>query len=448
MDVVTLTVLALIAAVLAAILFFYCAYRFEAVLLLLVASPWISSILELNNPQPEEISTGGGGGAYPRIALLMLLGIVGLVTFFRGRVEQPGKLPLQFKLLAMFLIVATMSTIYSIDQLFTFVRSISFVALFAIMLGFYLWLRRGEDFDRALNTFFVVMGIFVVLNMLALLFLPGKVWAFENARFQGLATQPNEVSGFFMLTYPVFYWKYARSKALTKLLVALLMAIMMGMHVLTGSRGGLGSAVICIGIYLLGQRKFLKLLVLGAMAVVVIGLALQFKPGVFQREGNAGATDLTGRDEFWHAAYVLIRERPVLGYGYAVEGKVWADPRFNDSDLGLWSGSARTSLHNGYISIAIGGGVPMLLLWCTIMLIPYWRCLKLPPSEHKAFIVAVMSMLLLSNFIETAITGTGSSGSLFFWLMWVMASRLVELADFQDEPAWSETMHPIAAENA
>jgi hypothetical protein len=168
---------------------------------------------------------------------------------------------------------------------------------------------------------------------------------------------------------------------------------------------------------------------------VIAGVALavvQLNPSGFERESAGGATDLTGRPEIWSAAYLLAMERPLLGYGYDVEGAIFADPRFYDRELGLWGGSARVPMHSGYLSVAVGLGIIGLALWAVILFVPFVRSLLLPESHYKAFVVSTMAMCLIVNFVESVITGGRSSVGLVYWISWAMAEGLaVEGADEQ-----------------
>ncbi len=133
---------------------------------------------------------------------------------------------------------------------------------------------------------------------------------------------------------------------------------------------------------------------------------------------------MTGRPELWDAGFFLLKERPVLGYGYDVEGKVFDDPRFYERARVLWSGSANVPLHNGYLSVAVGLGMVGTLLWLTVLLVPLWKTVRLPYSEHKAVILSIMVACLILNFSESIITGGRSLVAIIFWISWVMAERL------------------------
>jgi O-antigen ligase len=233
------------------------------------------------------------------------------------------------------------------------------------------------------------------------------------------------MGSFCMLSYPVLIWKYRRCDFLKKWMVVTLATILVYLHLLTGSRGSLVISIFGICVWFMVLRKKVTLMLLLGMISVAVFFVVQLKPASFEREEDSkNLTDLNGRPEFWYGSYMLIMERPILGYGYGVEGKIWSDPRFNKPEYSLWRGSARTSLHNGYLSIAVGVGIVGFVVWCITLLIPLWRCRLLPYSDYKAFVMSITSMCLILDFIESELTGGNSIGAAFFWITWVIAGRL------------------------
>ncbi|MCU7495171.1 MAG: O-antigen ligase family protein [Ignavibacteria bacterium] len=403
---------------------YLCIVRFETALFLVIVSPWISAVF-FNNLPSFDYQAEGGPGSYLRIGILALTGIAGIVKYLRLLPVNKGRMPVHFLLLGLFLVFALLSVSYSIDKEFTFIRTASFFALGGFLLGFDSWLKEEEQFEKALNVIFFFVAISVIINSLALVLLPSRVWWWEaEERFLGLWDHPNTLGGFCMLSYPVLLWKLGRSENLnTRLILVALLLLTVSMHYLSGSRTSIVVAVAGLITWFLVQKKVLKAGLTAALFILLAVIFVQFKPQVFEREGDRKLTDLTGREEFWQGAGILISERPLQGYGYSVEGKVWEDARFYDPKNSLWAGSSRSSLHNGYISVAIGVGLLAFVLWCIILLIPLWRVSFTPASDYKALIISMIIMILLSNFAESAITGGNSINSVFFWIAWVLAGR-------------------------
>ncbi|MGE5399297.1 MAG: O-antigen ligase family protein [Ignavibacteriales bacterium] len=406
--------------------------KFELAVFFIALSPWISAIFFTNTPS-FDYEADAGIGSYLRVGLILLMGAIGIFKYIKMLPVNQGRVPVHFMLLGIFLLLAVASTGYSIDQNFTFIRSISFIAIAGFLLGLDSWLEGQEQFDKALNVLFYFVAFCTIVNIIAMAVMPGRVWWWEaEERFIGLWDQPNTTGAFFMVSYPVLLWKFPRTESIYgKVFIVGISIAILFLHFLTGSRTSILLACAGLILWFLVQKKYIRTGLIVTASVMFLLLLVQFKPQGFQREGAESITDLTGRDEFWQGAKILISEKPLAGYGYSVEGKVWEDARFYNEKNSLWTGNSRNSLHNGYISVAIGVGVIALLLWIAILLIPLWHAVYLPAGSYKAFFISILVIILLSNFVETAITGGNSIDSAFFWIVWVMAGKAFKV-EFND----------------
>jgi O-antigen ligase len=240
------------------------------------------------------------------------------------------------------------------------------------------------------------------------------------------------MGAFLMVGYPMLFWKL-NSAALKRkqLLVVTLIIVAVLLHVLTGSRATFLAAIAGSAVWLVARKKT-SLLMLTSSVVgilvfagfVTLGLDT-IKPESFHRgKHSSGITDLKGRPELWAGSLYMVNGRPFTGYGFGVEGRIWNDRRFLDPELTLWSGSAKSSLHNGYLAIAVGLGWTGLVLWLLTVLIPIWSLRHLKVDHCVAAILATTSTCLLVNLVEGAISGSRSVTSLTFWIMWAIAIQL------------------------
>jgi len=396
-----------------------CKQRFEIAIFLVALSPLISAVFFPATPEVDlETATEPALGSYARIGLLALTGAVGLFRFIESWSKSRERLPVELLFLGGFLLLALFSTSYSIDQQYTFIRSASFVALFGFLLGLYSYIDSEQRLNQTLFSLFAMVAVVTLVNVTALVAFPDRAW-YEN-RFQGLWSHPNAMGSFCMLAYPLLFWVYPRSAPLKKWFVAGLVMTLFCLHLLTGSRGSLMAAVCGMCMWIVVQRKPVRLFLLLSAIGVGVFILTQATPNSFERDGSYSATDLTERPEFWYGSLILIREKPMLGYGYAVEGGIWADPRFNKPEYSLWTGSPKTSLHNGYLSVAVGLGLGALLIWCVLLFLPLWRFRSLPYTDYKGLIMAVLVSCLLLNGVETEIGG----GAPVFWIVWVIAGKV------------------------
>jgi len=422
MDVLTLMVLGGIGLITIATITIWALKRYEVAVFLVGFSPWLYAILFPNIP--EEVQEAGIG-SFLRIGLLIWMGMVGIFQFIRLRSNSNEKFYFHFILLGIFLLFALISTSYSIDPKFTFIRSCSFIAFFGFLIGLHYWLQDGKKMEEVLNTFFLLVCFFIIIDTMSIAFFPERAWWGEmNHRFKGLWTHPNTMGSICMISYPVLLWKYSRCSPFKKSMIILLTMILASLHLLTGSRASFMATFLGIFVWFLIQKKRVKMILLFAMIGILTLSIVYFKPSSFQREEGAGFTDLTGREQFWSGSYALLMERPIHGFGYGVEGKIWEDPRFYESKLTLWSGSAKTSLHNGYLSIAIGLGIIIFIFWSIMIIIPFGRSIPLPLNDFKVFAFTIMTMCLVLNLFESVITDTSSLAAILFWIAWVIAGKL------------------------
>jgi O-antigen ligase len=417
-------------ALAAAIVIVLCLKRYELALALILVSPWVHWLFVTNVEVTVEDVEAVGAGTYIRVAIVGLAGVIGFLKFLQVRSETHEKIPGRFLLLGLFILNALASTAYSISRQDTFVRAAEFAAFFAFLLGLHYWLQDEQQLDRALNVFCVLMAIGLLINLSAIGLAPGKVWWWRSPnRFQGLLGMPNALGIFCVAAYPVFMWRYRRSTTIGKAQILGIASIALFMQVLSGSRTSFAAAMLVFLVWSIVLKQRAKTYALLGV-VLVGGLFVSVLPSLvpsLQRETSRiqdnSLTDLTGRTEFYRNGLQLIRERPWLGYGYAVAGKVWSDPRFSSQSFLSGWGSAKTSLHNGYLDVTIGSGIIGLALWVVILVTPLGRAFRLPMSDYKAIELVVLLQCLVVNFVESEITSSRTFGSLVFWLLWVVAGR-------------------------
>jgi len=429
-DISVLILLTFIVSLVAISIIFCSIKRYEIAIAMILLSPWAHWFFISNVQESVEESMTAGPGTYVRISMVALAGVIGLFQFLKLKTSGHREVPLYLLLFGVFVLFALLSTVYSIDKRYTFVRSTEFIFFFCFLLGFHYWLKDKTRLDKTLNIYFMIMTCGIVINIIALLLFPQQVWWWRvPERCKGLLDHPNTLGAFCMLSYPVLMWKYPRLNSAGKVLILFLFCTVLFIHILSGSRASLAASVFGFFLWLLIQNKvglnsFAKILSFVLIISFSIVLLLQSKPRSFRREVS-DITDLTGRAEFWRGCIQLVKEKPILGYGYGVGGKIWNDPRFYRSEQFLWAGSAQSSLHNGYLSIAIGMGFTGLLVWLSFMLVPIWRVMCLSPCGYKTLIVVILFQGLLLNFFETSIaSGSQIITSLVFWLFLIIAGRL------------------------
>jgi O-antigen ligase len=438
-DFLTLSLLFGVGLVITAVIVLYSSKRFELAIALILMSPWAHWLFSPPVHEGDIENAAPTLGTYIRIAMVALAGIIGLLQLFKSKAEHRSGSRWYLLLFGGFVIYAMLSTVYSIDKKYTLVRSSEFLLFFFFLSGFYYWLKDKTRLDATLNIYFIIMTCGIIVNLIALPLLPGRVWSWlMPGRFQGILEHPNSLGALCMLSYPILMWKYRCLGPAGKVLLLFLFCIVLSLHFLSGSRASLAASVLGFFLwFLIADRANLNSLakILSLFLIMLFGIALilQARPASLNR-GSEDITGLTGRTEFWQGCVQLVKEKPVTGYGYGVGGKIWSDPRFYKAGQFLWSGSARASLHNGYLSMAIGLGFVGLIIWLILVLIPAWRVMRLDTCSYKAFLVVMLFQSMVLNFFETSIvSGSQVITSLVFWLVLVMAQRLSFFTSFRSD---------------
>lgn len=247
---------------------------------------------------------------------LFLLAILGEVAVSR-RVRR--LLPSDFWILG-WVAFAFLSAWYSVSPMLSVQRA----GTVLLMYGAIFWAiwsyadRRGEE-----NPIRLLMLAFGVIHVGGLLLLPleESVWH-PSGRFRGLLENPNSLGLLTAVFFPIAVGTAARKGRFRNHLLVGLMALGL---ILSGSRGGTLAALIG-STYVLwrtrGRSAWLVAAAAGVLVVVFAGLVplsggLTNSPLV-----NADALlrpGTGGRLEAWPLALDLIKERPILGYGFGTE---------------------------------------------------------------------------------------------------------------------------------
>ncbi len=400
--------------------------KFETAVFFFALSPLISAIFFDNLPQEDvvmdEVTIGIGGTL--RAATLVLLGIVGLVKFLLNIPKNKLKIPIHFVLLVIFILISFGSSFYSLDQKFTLIRAGLLFAVFCFLLGFHVWLQESDNLKKALNSLFILVTIIILSTLIGLVIIPSRVWWYKLPRLVGLWEHPNTYGSFSMLSYPILIWKFYSIKSNKKYLILLIILVNLGLHILTGSRTTLLASSIGVLIWLLLEKNWVKLFSVGIVLGMFIISLLYLAPSSFKRNETSEITDLSSREDIWNSAEIFIKEKPLLGYGFGVEGKIFQDELKVDLEGSFIERNVRQSLHNGYLSILVGGGILGLVLWIVILVFPAIFTVTTSFSPEKAYAFYTFVTIFITNFVESALTGYSLPSDIFFWLAWTILGSI------------------------
>jgi O-antigen ligase len=240
------------------------------------------------------------------------------------------------------------------------------------------------------------------------------------ARFSGMFSTPNLIGQIMMLTVgPILaFWRHFSKHV--KVLLAVVMLTSVVMAAAADSRTAFIAMACGVAAYLVWRYRARGLLGVIALTLLVAGLAVVV-PQYFFRE----ITTLTGRTEEWQFAFKRLLERPLTGFGYAVEGQILQDRYFP-----VWSdffdAGAQVQLQSGYLSRAVGLGIPALGLWLFLILRPWFWVMrrKDDPWGLKPIALLVVVPLMVRWFSESEIGDCRDTAGIMLVMTWAIAERL------------------------
>jgi|GEM_PF-637440 len=358
---------------------------------------------------------------------------------------------LRERYLAVFLVYfgwGAVSVIYSLDPLISAGRLLPAALLFAALTLVSLSTVSAKDMDAVLWNFLVGCAVLLCLTAFVAVALPRRVFIEGSAwagtwraahdmsgtytwirdtsgidRFEGVFYSPNQVGSLVFLSIGVALSLWGRASRRQRIVLVLIILAGAVFGVMADSRSPIVALAIGVGAYLLWQHRTRGMLVCAAVALA--GMLVYGALGTTARLGvsrNVGT--LTGRTLAWKFELRKIVERPLTGYGYDVEGAIFKDPRFPSWDS-FWSQGPRTSTHEGYLSIAVGLGVPALVFWLYIILRPWIALLRRSgdPWNLKPLFFFLILPSFCRAFAETGIGDVHGMDAIIFYLLWMVAER-------------------------
>lgn len=178
---------------------------------------------------------------------------------------------------------------------------------------------------------------------------------------------------------------------------------------ITGSRGGFLSMVVGLAfLFLLTPNRRNALgYVLALATVVIIGGALLLEADVLLRrlELTTTGAQYGARDQISAAAFRLVLQQPVIGYGFGREAG-----QAIGAAMGRGSESAPAT-HNTYLQVAIAFGVPALSLWLLMLVSVMARSWK----ARRDSVALLFLCLLITSMAYGLVSDLGLNK--YFWLL-------------------------------
>ncbi len=268
--------------------------------------------------------------------------------------------------------------------------------------------------------------LIVLIDLLTAFLLPGLGISQINGRWQGLSGNPNTLGLFAM----VGIWALLSENLL---------------HGLTRSSLTIGSAIILLaGLVLAGsmtsilltgllfpllilwafrpERKgyffrFRYLIVVWSVSLV-FAIVWSFRPELLTIEGSLALigrnTSFTGRTDLWEQAWQLIAQKPWLGWG--MDSNISSLERLT---------TASKQFHNGYLDLAVRGGIIILVILCMMVFYMILSGVKGIRAGRPAirYWLVLLLLILIHNLTEASLMRETH----FLWLMFLTAYGFLSL---------------------
>jgi O-antigen ligase len=428
-------------------------WQLEGALQVLVVGAVVGFALGASNLYPLNIPVGRDV-RWPALALLALA--AALYAFARGRWRPPVA---AFALGAVVLALAAISAAWSPVPGLSAGRAVS-VALLFVTAAALAYGTQGEE--RRVGQILVALlaGVVVIAvgGLVELAFRSDLAVVPATTgtpfRYNGLGGNPNTMAMLNALALPIAVWAAAEARSLLGRLAGVAVALLLfGSVVASGSRGALVSGVLgCLAAALLLAPERRRVVVAAAAGAVVLGFGLMAVPQPadrnptisvkiippqpvpfsrldaeirmplrdeisFPRPGQAqrqrSLFDSSGRFDAWRGVLHQVGLRPIAGYGFGTEERVFVDRYYFHYS---------TRIENSYLATLLQLGVVGLVLFVALLVAlvaPVWRHRsRLPvPSRRVAgaalgAVVAGLGLAVTQSFL----TSVGSPPTSLFWI--------------------------------
>ena len=342
-----------------------------------------------------------------RYPLLFPLALPAVWAAFRSRILFQGR----FGLMVAFFAWGAVTLAYSLNPMVSAGRLVPDFFLFGTICYAASQVENAHDVQVVLGRFVLGCGILQIVTAFAYLFLPEVLggsgetlratWMLDERglyRFCGIFNEPNAVGSLMLATVGsgVAHW-HAITTRWRKLLVALSMTAAVLFAVVADSRSETLAAVVgCVG-YGVWKYRWKGAMAVAIVMVFALGCFSMFSSAI-EPYLNRGVDSMTGRTEAWSFEVSKAGDSPLLGYGYQSEGEILKDHRFRDWEE-IWNRGAGTPLHNGYMTLIIGVGIPATIFWLVVFIGPWWDLFRSgedPWNLMPLALLVIIPTLLLS----------------------------------------------------
>ncbi|MGZ3157854.1 MAG: O-antigen ligase family protein [Burkholderiaceae bacterium] len=301
--------------------------------------------------------------------------------------------------LALMLIFIAISVSWSYEQTKVLTNIIHNLGIVLITLAASMYYRHDPWlFPKQLG---YVLGINMLIHIAAVVVIPAYAIDWQS-RWHGLTPHPNTLGAMALTTlwanaaviickkYDKIFWNILFSLAaivamigadsVTSMMTSLCVVMLIFFFQQLNKRGA-------------GRNFYVSMFVVGILGIsifILIGNAIDLG-GVFKMFGRD--TELTGRTSIWESAFKAIQAHPLLGWS------------FDDHAYLIQQGFQYPSYHNGYLDIAVSGGIVSVTLMFFLLIT--WAVAFAKPSRIAAqiapFSASYVIAYLIHNMTESSL---------------------------------------------
>jgi len=368
-----------------------------------------------------------------RYPLLFLFCLPAFPTRWRNTMLLRGG----FRLYLVYFALALFSVTYSIAPEYSLSRVVSSVLLFGAVYTLSQNIKDEWDLRRLFGVLWVACCVILAGLAASLVVLPSDLtWEVPNqwsdasvVRFAGFLT-PNQVGevALPMIATGVLFWKAATRGVRIGITASIVVAILFA--VMADSRSSLVAVAIGLVVLTFDRYRWRAAAAWLLLLVLAVGGASLLSPDKLEYLNRGDVKTLTGRADIWRFTLSKIKDSPILGYGYEVEGQIFQDRHFPLREE-MWDQGPHIAVHSGYLARAVGLGVPSLLLWLFFTLRPMVGIFRGLPDYFRvrdAILIGALPVLIL-NLDESAASDCRYSVGILLIFVWCIAERSRLLAE-------------------
>jgi O-antigen ligase len=348
---------------------------FASLWLLVFAMPW------------EDAITIPGFGTSVRLIGMVTLGLGALAVFERGKVRKPA---LGHVFMALFVVSAVLSFLWSLYPEGTLIEAFSYVQLFTMVWLIWELAPRVEEQMHLMRAY--VFGTFVSGIDTLYLFLSHQESVYQ--RYAGAKLDANDLGLIMALSIPMSYYLLIQNHG-RMVWVYRVQLILAGTTILlTASRGATLATIVALTIVpltqaRLGGRQRVALLL---TVIFLLGGILFVVPETSWERLATVPTEIeqgtfTGRTIIWKAGWEIFRAHPFVGIGAnafrVIVSRELAMPiRMGEAD-------PAPPAHNTFLSVLVEQGVLGFAVFCGMLGALAVSLKGMPPFPQRLWIVSL-----------------------------------------------------------